>query len=164
MNLKFVNATAKDAKEILYFIKELAKYEKLEHEVFTTEEDILTNIFNSNKGTNVIFTEYDGIKVGFVLYFYTFSTFLGKCGIYVEDLYVVPEFRGMGVGKKLLQHIAQIAIKENCERIELTCLNWNVKSIGFYESIGMKPMNEWTVHRLELEQINKLANKYYVYH
>jgi GNAT superfamily N-acetyltransferase len=155
--VKFRNATENDAKEILDFINELAEYEGLAGKVIAKECDIVTNIFNSNANIHVIFAEINGERVGFALYFYTFSTFLGKCGIYIEDLYVKPQFRNQKVGKKLFQHIAQIAVSNNCERIELSCLNWNVNSIKFYESIGMKQMNEWSVHRLELQNIEKLA-------
>jgi GNAT superfamily N-acetyltransferase len=158
LDLRFVYAQRCDVKDVLYFIKELARYEKLEHEVFATEELLMTNLFEDNKNIKVIFAEVDGKRVGFALYFYTFSTFLGRCGIYIEDLYIMPEYRSQGIGKKLFSHIAQIATEQSCGRIELTCLDWNVQSIEFYKSIGMEVVNGWAVFRMDSDNIKELAN------
>jgi GNAT superfamily N-acetyltransferase len=157
-DLRFVYAQRCDVKDVLYFIKELARYQKLEHEVLATEELLMTNIFEENNNIKVIFAEVDGKRIGFALYFYTFATFLGRCGIYIEDLYIMPEYRSQGIGKKLFSHIAQIATEQSYGRIELTCLDWNVQSIEFYKSIGMKPVDGWTVFRMDSDNIKELAN------
>lgn len=154
--VKFTQATESDVTDILFFINELSESEGV-GKVIATESDILTNVFHSNNNINVIFAEINGERVGLAFYFYTFSTFLGKRGIYIEDLYVKPQFRNQKVGKKLFQHIAQIAASNNCERIELSCLNLNANAIKFYKSIGMKQVNDYSIHRLELSEIKKLA-------
>jgi GNAT superfamily N-acetyltransferase len=159
MEVKFVKAQKHDIPQILDFIKKLAEYEKFDGEVIINEDIINREFFSDSSNVEVIFAEVNSKKVGFALYFHTFSTFIGKRGVYIEDLYIEPEFRKQGIGTKLLSHIAKIAVEKCYGRIELACLDWNTKSIAFYESIGMKAMNEWTVFRLDGDRINKLAEK-----
>ncbi|MDF5581127.1 GNAT family N-acetyltransferase, partial [Vibrio parahaemolyticus] len=144
---------------ILKFIKELADYEKMLDQVVATEEIIEDSIFNRNKA-EVIFAVYNGEEVGFALYFYNFSTFLGKPGIYLEDLYVREEMRGKGIGKTLLAYLATIAIEEGCGRFEWWCLDWNKPSIDFYLKLGAIPMDEWTVYRMCDEKLVDLAKSF----
>jgi GNAT superfamily N-acetyltransferase len=142
---------------ILGFIKELAEFEKLLHEVEATEEMIRRNVFEKHIA-EVVFAELDGRPVGFALFFHNFSTFVGKPGIYLEDLYVKPEHRGKGIGKALLVYLAALAKRRGCGRFEWAVLNWNEKAISFYRSLGAKPMNEWTVHRLDGGDLDKVAS------
>lgn len=147
-------ATENDAETIFNLIHQLAVYEKLEHEVVTNPEELRQQIFE-NKFAKVLIGEEDGTPVGFALY--NFSTFLGKPGIYLEDLFVEPEYRGKGYGKKLLIELTKIAAAENCGRVEWSVLNWNTPSIEFYKSLGAKPQDEWSVYRLTEDTIKKLA-------
>ena len=149
-------AEAKDIATIFDLIKKLAVYEKLENDVITSEKELCENIFNKNFA-KVLIAEEDEKPVGFALYFYNFSTFVGKPGIYLEDLFVEPEFRGKGYGKALLIELAKIAQAENCGRFEWSVLDWNTPSIEFYKSLGAKPMDEWTVFRLDKDGIENLA-------
>ena len=149
-------AEAKDIATIFDLIKKLAVYEKLENDVITSEKELCENIFNKNFA-KVLIAEEDEKPVGFALYFYNFSTFVGKPGIYLEDLFVEPEFRGKGYGKALLIELAKIAQAENCGRFEWSVLDWNTPSIEFYKSLGAKPMDEWTVFRLDKTGIENLA-------
>ena len=149
-------AEAKDIATIFDLIKKLAVYEKLENDVITSEKELCENIFNKNFA-KVLIAEEDEKPVGFALYFYNFSTFVGKPGIYLEDLFVEPEFRGKGYGKALLIELAKIAQAENCGRFEWSVLDWNTPSIEFYKSLGAKPMDEWTVFRLDKAGIENLA-------
>ena len=151
-------AEAKDIATIFDLIKKLAVYEKLENDVITSEKELCENIFNKNFA-KVLIAKEDEKPVGFALYFYNFSTFVGKPGIYLEDLFVEPEYRGKGYGKSLLIELAKIAEAENCGRLEWSVLDWNTPSIEFYKSLGAKPMDEWTVFRLDKEGISKLAKK-----
>ena len=136
-----------ETSEVLRFIKLLAEYEKLAMEVEADEETLLQSLFVRHEA-EVVFAETDGQKVGFALYFYNFSTFVGRKGLYLEDLFVLPEHRGCGYGKALLKHLAATALENNCGRMEWVCLDWNHPSIDFYRSIGAKPMNDWTIYRL----------------
>lgn len=154
--MDFRYAEAKDTKLILNFIKELATYEKMIDDVVADEKILKEWIFHKQIA-NVIFALEDEKEVGFVLYFYNFSTFVGKAGIYIEDLYVLPKYRSKGYGKGLLQILAKIAIEQNCGRMEWVCLNWNKSSIEFYLSLGAKPLDEWTTYRLNYDEILKLA-------
>lgn len=154
--MDFRYAEAKDTKLILNFIKELATYEKMIDDVVADEKLLKEWIFHKQIA-NVIFALEDEKEVGFVLYFYNFSTFVGKAGIYIEDLYVLPKYRSKGYGKGLLQILAKIAIEQNCGRMEWVCLNWNKSSIEFYLSLGAKPLDEWTTYRLNYDEILKLA-------
>jgi len=152
-------AEEKDVKLILDFIKELADYEQLLHEVVATEEILMDSLF-VRKAAEVIIGEYDGEPVGFALFFHNFSTFLGRPGIYLEDLYIRPEMRGRGYGKTLLAFLAKLAKERNCGRFEWWCLDWNEPSINFYKSIGAIPMDEWTVYRVTGQALDDLADEF----
>lgn len=154
--LTFRNAERKDTSLILEFIKKLADYEKMLDEVVADEATLEEWIFDKEKA-EVIFALEDGKEVGFALFFHNFSTFLGRAGIYLEDLYVEPECRGKGYGKALLKKLASIAEERGCGRFEWWCLDWNKPSIDFYTSLGAKPMSEWTVYRVDGEELKKLA-------
>ena len=151
-------AERSDVKTILEFIKGLAVYEKLENEVVATEELLCEWLFDKKKA-NVLIAEEDGKPAGFALYFYNFSTFLGRAGIYLEDLFVLPEYRGKGFGKGLITKLADIALEEGCGRLEWSCLDWNTPSINFYKSIGAFPMEDWTVYRMTVPEMKKLTKK-----
>jgi GNAT superfamily N-acetyltransferase len=140
-------AKEEDIPKILQFVRELAVYEHLENEAVATVESMRYWIFEQKKAF-VLFCCEDGLDVGFALYFYNFSTWKGCCGIYIEDLYVQKEYRGKGFGKALITHIAQIANRKGCARVEWACLDWNKSSIDFYKSLGAIPMEDWSVFRL----------------
>lgn len=144
-------ATVKDVDLILYFIKELAKYEKMSDLVTATPELIKEWIFEKKKA-NVIFVLENGKEVGYALYFYNYSTFTGKAGLYLEDLFVLPEYRGKGYGLELINELREICKKENLGRFEWQCLNWNKPSIDFYEKLGAKQHNQWLIFRMEENQ------------
>ena len=148
-----------DVSLILSFIRELAEYEKLLNEVVATEEILKESLFE-RKAAEVIIAEYKNEPVGFALFFHNFSTFLGKPGIYLEDLFVRPEMRGKGIGKTILAYLARLAIDRNCGRFEWWCLDWNESSIEFYKSIGAIPMDEWTVFRVHEEALTNLASEF----
>lgn len=152
------NANINDSATILGFIKELAEYENMSNDVVATEELLKQNIFEK-KLAEVIIAEFDNKPVGFALFFHNFSTFLGKGGIYLEDLYVQPAMRGKNIGKTLLSSLAKLAVDRDCGRLEWSCLNWNEPSIKFYKSQGARPMNEWTVYRVTGNELNELASK-----
>ena len=154
--IKFRYAQEKDAAKILYFIKELAAYEKMSDEVIATEELLKEWIFEQKKA-EVIFAIVDNKEIGFAFFFHNFSTFLGRAGIYLEDLYVMPEYRGKGYGKALLKKLAQIAVERKCGRLEWWCLDWNQPSIDFYLSLGAEAMDEWTVYRIAGEKLTEFA-------
>ncbi len=156
--ITFRSAKKDDCPIILKFIKELASYEKMEDQVVATEELLNEWIFEKNKA-EVIFAVENGIEVGFALFFHNFSTFLGRAGIYLEDLYVKPECRGKGYGKKILQQLAKIAVERGCGRLEWWCLDWNKPSIDFYLSLGAEPMKDWTVYRIAGDTLNKMAKE-----
>ena len=149
-------ATEADVGLILTFIRELADYEKMLPEVVATEELLHEWIFEQQKA-EVIFALEEGSEVGFALFFHNFSTFLGRAGIYLEDLYVKPEFRGRGYGKGLLKQLAKIAVERDCGRLEWWCLDWNKPSIDFYLSLGAEPMKGWTVYRIAGKTLSELA-------
>lgn len=151
-------AVPQDAETILNLITQLAIYEKLEHEVITNAEELRENVFEK-KQAHVLIAEEDGKPVGFALYFYNFSTFVGKQGLYLEDLFVEPHCRGKGYGKALLVELATIAKESNCGRMEWSVLDWNTPSIAFYQALGAKPMDEWTVFRLTKEGIDNLSKE-----
>lgn len=158
MNLTFRYAKESDAALILQFIKDLAEYEKMLDEVVATEDILRDWLFNKKKA-EVIFAVSDGTEVGFALFFYNFSTFLGRAGIYLEDLYVKPEYRGYGYGKSILKKLAQIAVERGCGRLEWWCLDWNKPSIDFYLSLGAKPMKDWTVYRIDGNTLKDMASE-----
>ena len=156
--VSIVSGTQADIPDILYFIKQLAIYEKLEHEAVATRELLEKNLFGKDRFAEVIFILEGDVKIGFALFFKNFSTFLGLPGIYLEDLFVLPEYRGKGYGKKLLIHIAKIAVDRGYGRFEWSVLDWNTPAIEFYQSIGAAPMDEWTVQRMTGETLKKLAS------
>ena len=149
-------ATEADAGLILEFIKELATYEKMLDDVVATEELLKEWLFEK-KSAEVIFALEGDVEVGFALFFHNFSTFLGRAGLYLEDLYVKPEYRGKGYGKGLLRKLAQIAVERGCGRFEWSCLDWNQPSIDFYLSLDAKPMDEWTIYRLTGDTLTNMA-------
>ena len=149
-------AERKDVSLILKFIIELARYEKLEHEVIATE-DLLDKWLFEEKKAEVIFAIVDDKEIGFALFFHNFSTFLGRSGVYLEDLYIIPEYRGCGYGKAILQKLAQIAVQRGCGRLEWWCLDWNKSSIDFYLSLGAEPMKDWTVYRIAGDTLKNMA-------
>ena len=154
--MQFRYAEEKDVPLILQFIKDLAEYEHMLDEVVATEELLTEWVFQKEKA-EVIFVLEDGQEVGFALFFHNFSTFLGRAGIYLEDLYVKPEYRHKGYGKGLLKKLAQIAVERGCGRLEWWCLDWNQPSIDFYLSLGAEPMEDWTVYRIAGDTLHKLA-------
>lgn len=156
MSLGFRNAQRNDVGLILQFIRELADYEKMLSEVVADEATLEEWIFDKQKA-EVIFALEGEKEVGFALYFHNFSTFLGRAGIYLEDLYVKPEYRGKGYGKAILKKLAFIAVERGCGRLEWWCLDWNKPSIDFYRSLGAEPMDDWTVYRIAGETLTNLA-------
>jgi GNAT superfamily N-acetyltransferase len=152
-------ASRKDVSVILQFIKELAEYEKEPLAVEATEAILEESIFDK-KQANVILLEENNESVGFALYFFNFSTWRGKAGLYLEDLYVRPQYRGKGYGKMLLSYLAKQAVELGCPRFEWIVLDWNKPSIDFYKAMGAKPLDEWTVFRLENQELKNLASKY----
>ena len=152
-------ATVDDAALILGFVKELAKYERAEDEVVATIEDIQNNLFSNDTTTEALICTLEGKAIGFAVYFLNFSTWLGKNGLYLEDLYISPGHRGTGAGKKLLKYLAEMAVDKNCGRFEWGVLGWNEPAIKFYESIGAKPQDEWIGYRLEGRSLLDFAKK-----
>ena len=154
-NISFRYANINDTSKILFFIKKIADYEKMTNEVICTEESLNDWLFNK-KVAEVIFIEYNKKEIGFALFFHNFSTFVGKGGIYLEDLYLLPEYRGKGYGKALFLEVVKVAKERNCGRMEWCCLDWNTPSINFYKSLGAISMDEWTTYRLDSNTIKKL--------
>ncbi|MGH1540241.1 MAG: GNAT family N-acetyltransferase [Arenicella sp.] len=152
-------AVIEDAALILDFIKELAHYEKAEGEVVATVKDIQNNVFHSDTTTKALICTLEGQPIGFAVYFLNFSTWLGKNGLYLEDLYISPKHRSNGAGKELLKYLAKIAVNNDCGRFEWSVLDWNEPAIKFYDSIGAKPKNEWIGYRLEGQSLLDFAEK-----
>ena len=155
------NFTIRPAKEteaglILEFIKKLAEYEKCSDEVVADEATIYNSIFVEN-AAEVVFAEEDGLVIGFALFFHNFSTFVGRKGLYLEDLFIIPEKRGLGYGKAILKYLANIAVERHCGRMEWICLDWNAPSLAFYRSIGAIPMDEWTVQQMHEDVVKSFA-------
>ena len=150
-------ATPNDISLILAFIRELAAYEKLAHELVATERDMHAALFGEQPVIETVIASLHGEPVGYALFFPTFSTFLGKAGLYLEDLYVRPAARGFGVGRKLLEHLARLTVERGWGRLEWSVLDWNEPSIAFYKKMGATPMNEWTIFRLTGQALEKLA-------
>jgi GNAT superfamily N-acetyltransferase len=150
-------ASEGDVPLILSFIRELAEYEKLSDEVVATEDGLRESLFGERRYAEVLIAEHDGVPAGFALFFHNFSTFLGRPGIYLEDLYVRPEFRGSGIGKQLLGRLAHLAVKRGCGRLEWWVLDWNEPSIGFYKQLGAVAMDDWTVYRVSGDALRKLG-------
>lgn len=156
--LAFRAAVREDCPLILQFIKELAAYEKMLDEVVADEATLERWLFDKEKA-EVIFAVVEGKEIGFALFFHNFSTFLGRAGLYLEDLYVKPEYRGHGFGKAIFKELARIAVERGCGRLEWWCLDWNQPSIEFYLSLGAKPMSDWTVYRLTKDRLEELATQ-----
>jgi len=154
------SATLDDCQLILNFIKELAAYEKLSDQVVATADTLGDSLFGERAYAEVLIGEYEGSAVGYALYFHNYSTFTGRPGIYLEDLYVKPELRGKGFGKSLLAYIARLAVERNCTRVEWSVLDWNEPSIQFYRSIGAAPLDEWTVQRLDGSALENFAEQF----
>ena len=150
-------ATPEDCSLILRFITELAIYEKAEDEVVATEDDIRNTLYAADSTTSAVICELDKQPVGFAVYFFNYSTWLGKHGLYLEDLYVSPQHRGSGAGKSLLKYLAKIAVSKGCGRFEWSVLDWNEPAIKFYQSIGAEPQNEWVAYRLTGKALVDLA-------
>ncbi len=159
MSISIRSATPEDVPLIKSLICELAEYEKLSHEAVMTEELLQENLFEKRYAETLI-AEFEQQPVGFALFFHNFSTFVGKPGIYLEDLYVRPAFRYQGIGKALLQQLAALAVERKCGRLEWTCLDWNAPSHKFYQSLGANPMADWTTYRLSGEALQELAAQY----
>jgi GNAT superfamily N-acetyltransferase len=159
MNATLRPATVADAETIATLIRELAAYEQLEHEARATAEDIRQHLFGDRPAAEVILAEVDGNPIGFALYFSTFSTFLGQPGLYLEDLFVRPEYRGQGVGKRIFARLASLAVERGCGRMEWAVLDWNAPSIGFYRSLGAGPNEGWTTYRLTGDALAALASR-----
>jgi GNAT superfamily N-acetyltransferase len=154
------SSTVEDIPLILEFIRAIAEYEKLSHEVTATEADVRESLFGSRPAAECVLAYWDGKPAGFAVYFHNFSTFLGKAGLYLEDLFVRPPFRGKGIGRALLLHLAGIARERKCGRFEWAVLDWNTPAVEFYKKLGAKPMDEWTIFRLAgkaLEKLNREA-------
>ena len=152
-------AIEEDAAVIYSLIKELAEYEHLSHEVTASVNDIRKTLFGKRPFAEILIGEYEGLPISFALFFYNYSTFLGKPGIYLEDLYVQPEHRGKGFGSRMLSHIAALAKERNCGRFEWSVLNWNTPAIRTYEKLDATPMKEWILYRLSGEALDRLADK-----
>ncbi len=148
-------AEENEAGLVLEFIKKLAVYEKMADEVEADEATIHDSLF-VKRDAEVVFGCEDGVPVGFALFFHNFSTFVGRKGLYLEDLFVIPEKRGLGYGKALLLHLARLAKERHCGRMEWVCLDWNTPSINFYKSLGAKPMDDWTIYRLDERSLGEL--------
>ncbi|HEV2349954.1 MAG TPA: GNAT family N-acetyltransferase [Terriglobia bacterium] len=152
-------ATPEDVALILQLIRDLAEYEREPQAVTATEADLVRYGFGPSPKFRVVIAEWDGKPAGFALFFYNYSTWLGRPGLYLEDLFVRPEFRGQGIGRKLLLYLARLAVQENCGRFQWQVLDWNTPSIKFYESLGAKWMKEWLTMRVEGEALKRMASE-----
>lgn len=159
MNFEIKSAKIEDIPLILSFIKQLAEYEKLSHEVSATEDLLKEKLFGSKQYAEIIIGYLDDEPVSFALFFYNFSTFLGKPGIYLEDLFVLPSAREKGIGQRMLAYLARLVKERDCGRLEWLVLDWNEPAIGFYKQLGAKALDEWTVYRLGGEALNELADE-----
>ncbi len=157
MSLSIRNAVREDLPLIAQFIRDLAEYERLAHEVRFEEAKLAERLFGERSYAEVLIGEIDGVAQGFALFFHNFSTFEGRPGIYLEDLFVRPEARGSGLGKALLAKLAAIAVERDCARLEWAVLDWNAPSIAFYKSLGARMMDEWTVMRVDGDALGELA-------
>jgi GNAT superfamily N-acetyltransferase len=156
-DVRIQQATAADVPLVLRMIKALAEYEQLTHEVVATEAKVRESLFGSNPSAEAVIARVDGQPAGFAVWFYSYSTFLGRPGLYLEDLFVLPEWRGRGIGRALLRHLARIAVSRDCGRMEWAVLNWNELAIRFYRRLGARPMSDWTVYRLTGDDLTQLA-------
>ncbi len=156
-HIEIRKATAEDAALILKFVTELATYEKAANQVVATTSDIRASLFGASSTTHALICQADAEPIGYAVYFYNYSTWLGKSGLYLEDLYISPEHRGAGAGKAMLKHLAKIAVEKGCGRFEWSVLDWNTPAISFYQSIGAKPQDEWVGYRLAGEALVEFA-------
>jgi GNAT superfamily N-acetyltransferase len=157
--LRIERATERDVPLILQFIRGLADYERLSHEVAATEQGLRETLFGSRPAAEVVLCYFGEEPAGFALFFHNYSTFVGKPGLYLEDLFVLPKFRGRGCGKALLAHLAKLALERNCGRFEWTVLDWNEPAIGFYKKLGAKLLEDWRVCRMTGEALKQLAEE-----
>lgn len=157
MSLTIRPAVRTDATQILGFITELAEYERARHEVIASVADIEHSLFDEGSTVHSLICERDGRAIGFAVYFYSYSTWLGRNGIYLEDLYITPEQRGGGAGRDLLRYIAREAVEHRCGRLEWSVLDWNAPAIGFYEALGAQAQDEWVRYRLDGEKLLRFA-------
>ena len=155
-------ATPRDVPALLELITALAEYEKLRHEVVATEDGIRESLFGAAPAAEAVIARASGQPVGLAIWFHNYSTFLGRRGLYLEDLFVLPEWRGHGIGRALLVHLAKLAVERDCGRMEWSVLDWNAPAIRFYRSLGAVPMNEWTVFRLTGQALDELARHHIV--
>ncbi|CZF78446.1 Acetyltransferase (GNAT) family protein [Grimontia celer] len=158
-SIEIRDATIEDASTILRFITELARYEKAEHEVKTSIEAIEQSLFSEEANARAIMCLLGNEPVGFAVYFFNYSTWLGKNGLYLEDLYVSPEYRNIGAGKAILKYLAELAVSKKCGRFEWSVLDWNEPAINFYQSIGAKPQEEWITYRMDGDALAAFANQ-----
>ena len=158
-NLQIKQATERDIPLIVRFIQQLAEYERLSKEAVMTEDLLRESLFGERPVAEVVIGYYEDKPVAFAVFFHNFSTFLGKPGLYLEDLFVIPEMRGKGFGRSMLVYLAKLACERNCGRFEWSVLDWNETAIGFYKKLGAVPMSEWTVFRMTGEAIERLANE-----
>jgi GNAT superfamily N-acetyltransferase len=162
MSLSIRQASIEDCPLILQFIKQLADYEKLLHEVVANVTTLEESLFGDRPYAEVVIAEHQDQPVGFALFFHNYSTFLGQPGLYLEDLYIQPEMRGKGFGKTLLAYLANLALERNCGRLEWWVLDWNQSAKDFYQSLGAEPMDDWTVNRVTGDALSKLASQFSV--
>jgi GNAT superfamily N-acetyltransferase len=151
-------AQENDTSTILQLIRELAEYERLLHQVMATEDGLQRTLFGPRRYAEVLLAEFENQAAGYALFFHNFSTFVGGPGIYLEDLYVRPAFRGQGIGKAFFQHLARLAVERNCDRLDWAVLNWNEQAIRFYQSLGAVPMTDWTAQRISGDSLKRLAD------
>jgi len=159
LTLRIRAAESADVSVIATLIRELAKFEKLEDQVVMTDELLRTGLFGPHPYAETVIAEENGRPIGFALFFHTFSTFLARPGLYLEDLFVLADHRGRGVGRALLAHLAHLAVERGCGRLEWAVLNWNQEAVRFYERLGAKPNSEWTVYRLAGEALSALGRE-----
>jgi GNAT superfamily N-acetyltransferase len=159
LTLRIRGAESDDVQVIAHLIRELAKFEKLEDQVVTTDELLRAGLFGARPYAEAVIAEEDAQPIGFALFFHTFSTFLARPGLYLEDLFVLDDHRGRGVGRALLAHLAHLAVERGCGRLEWSVLNWNQEAIRFYERLGARPNSEWTVYRLTGESLEALGRE-----
>ncbi len=159
MSLQIRQATEEDIPVLAWFIKQLAEYERLSQEMAMTEETLRESLFGERRVAEALLGDWEGRPVAFAVFFHNFSTFLGRPGLYLEDLFVLPEMRGRGIGRAMLARLARIARDRNCGRFEWCVLDWNETAIRFYKSLGAAPMSEWTVFRVTGEALDRLANE-----
>ncbi len=150
-------AVIEDANLILRFVHKLAKEEKAEHEVETSKKQLIKTLFGKNSTSHALICETDGLPIGHAIYFFNYSTWQGKNGLYIEDLYILEEYRNLGAGKQIIKHLSCLALEKDCGRVEWSVLEWNEPAIGFYKSLGARPQNEWIRYRLSGKALKKAA-------